>query len=58
VEAEADTPERLGEKFGRYMGGCEQGVEYYRMLTGLGLGNRVSINFRPRTSVTWDFSKL
>jgi hypothetical protein len=52
------SPALYGEHFGRYQGGPAAGAEYYRMLTGLGLGDRVTIRFVPATSVTWDFGKL
>lgn len=58
VPAETLTPEQYGADFSRYVGGYAAGVEYYRMLTGLGLGDRVAIRFRAGSSVTWDFSKV
>ncbi len=52
------TPEEYAHLFGRYIGDLGQAAESYRILTGLGLGPRAFIRFRPVTTVTWDFGKI
>jgi hypothetical protein len=53
------TPQEYADLFGRYLGGdLEQAAQAYEVLTGLGLGRRFFIRFRPATTVTWDFAKI
>jgi hypothetical protein len=52
------TPEEYAQLFGRYLGDLEQAARSYEVLTGLGLGRRFFIRFRPETRITWDFGKI
>lgn len=58
TEPETLTPEEYARLFGRYIGDPGQAAESYKILTGLGLGQRAAIRFRPVTKVTWDFGKI
>jgi hypothetical protein len=40
------------------IGDLEQAAHSYEVLTGLGLGRRFFIRFRPSSTITWDFGKI
>ena len=52
------TPQEYAQLFGRYIGDLEQAAHSYEVLTGLGLGPRFFIRFRPSGTITWDFGKI
>ena len=52
------TPQEYAQLFGRYIGDLEQAAHSYEVLTGLGLGQRFFIRFRPNSTITWDFGKI
>jgi PPOX class probable F420-dependent enzyme len=58
TEPETLSPQQYAALFGRYIGDPEQAARAYEVLTGLGLGQRFAIRFRPDTTITWDFGKI
>ena len=52
------TPDEYAHLFGRYVGDLGQAAESYKILVGLGLGQRAFVRFHPLTRVTWDFAKI
>jgi hypothetical protein len=52
------TPEEYAELFGRYVGNLDDAARRYENITGLGLGQRAYIRFRPAAVITWDFAKI
>jgi PPOX class probable F420-dependent enzyme len=52
------TPQEYAQLFGRYIGDLGQAAHSYKVLTGLGLGQRFFIRFRTNSTITWDFGKI